>query len=123
MPRKITPVSIRKTVHSCWCEGKNLHVIFTDHTELIVEWGWEHAELKAVKGLPALPVAPILDGPVSAILAGKIVDYCFLDDKDELVIRTQCGHEAVIGHDEHPVIRRMDVKLTLDPVSIFGSAG
>lgn len=119
--RSITPVAVNRTVHSCWTDGKDLTVIFTDLTEMVISWGNRHAELRGRKTLTALPSAPILQGPVSRILAGKVVSYCYLNDDDELVIRTACGHEAVIGYDNEPVIRRMDVKSLIEPLPGLGA--
>lgn len=111
--RRITKVAVNKTVHSCWTEHRDLHVIFNDSTELIVAWGDSHAELKAKRVLGSLPAVPALFGPVSSILGGKTVEYCYINDQDDLVLRTHCGHEMVIGYDSEPVIRRMDVKIKL----------
>jgi hypothetical protein len=121
--RKITPVAVNRRVHSCWTDGKTLTLIFDDCMEMVIDWGNVSAELRGRKVLNSLPQAPILEGPVSRILAGKTVAYCYLDDVDELVIRTKCGHEAVIGYESGPVIRRMDVKVEAPGVSLFGVSG
>jgi hypothetical protein len=121
---KITPVAIGKVVHSCWCQGNDLHVIFTDHTEIIVTWGWKNAELRKARVLSALPAVGITDGPITSILLGRTVDYCYLNDVDDLVIKATDGHECVIGFDKEPVIKRMDVKILVDPLpGIFSDAG
>lgn len=111
--RQITRVAMNRTVHSCWTEHRDLRVLFTDNTELIVTWGDNHAELRGTRTHGDLPAVPIAEGPVSRILVGKVIQYCFLNHEAELVIRTRCGHEAVIGYDNAPVIRKMDVRFEL----------
>jgi len=121
--RAITPIAINRVVHSCWCEGENLHIIFTDSTELIVTWG-NVPEIRACKTLSALPAAPVMQGEVSRILAGKKVQYAYINDNDDLLIRCWDDHEAVIGwHNNGPVLRSMNVKLQLEGVSMSGTAG
>lgn len=121
--RKITPIAVNRTVHSAWCEGQNFHLVFTDNTELIITWG-DVPEVRASKTLTALPAMPIVQGEVSRILSGKKVEYAYINDNDDLLVRCWDDHEAVIGwHNNGPVLRSMNVKLMLDPVSIFGTAG
>lgn len=121
--RAITPIAINRTVHSCWCEGKNLHVIFTDCNELVITWG-DTPEIRGTKTLASLPAVPIEQGEVSRILAGKKVQYAYINDDYDLLIRCWDDHEAVIGwRNNGPVLISMNVKLKLQGVSMSGKAG
>lgn len=118
--RCISVKAIDRKVYSCWCEGENLHIQFTDNTELVITWG-SKPEIRGSMSLSALPAEPLNQGPVGKILHGKVVQYAYINDKDELVIRCKDDHEAVIAWvDNGPVLRAMDVKLVLEPVSLFG---
>lgn len=121
--RAITPVAVRRVVHSCWCEGKNLHIIFADSTELIVTWG-DVPEMRGSRTLTALPASPILDGEISRLLHGKTVEYAYIDDHDDLLVRCTDDHECVITwHNNGPKIKSMNVKLMLEAPTLFGSVG
>jgi len=120
--RAITPVVINKFVHSAWCEGKNFHLVFTDCTELTITWG-DVPEIRGRKTLASLPAAPIADGEVSRILSGRKVQYAYINEHDDLLVRCWDDHEAVIGwHNNGPVLRSMNVKLELQGVSMTGVA-
>ena len=121
--RAITPLAVNQVVHSVWCEGKNLHIIFTNKTEMTVTWG-DVPEIRGTRMLGSLPAVPIGQGEVSRILSGKKIQYCYINEQDDLLIRCVDDHEAVVGwHNNGPVLRSMNVKLMLEPVSIYGSAG
>ena len=121
--RSITPIAVNQVVHSAWCDGKNLHIIFKNKTEMTVTWG-DVPEIRGTRMLGSLPAVPIHAGEVSRILSGKKIQYAYIDDNDDLLIRCWDDHEAVIGwHNNGPVLRSMNVKLMLEPVQIFGSAG
>lgn len=119
--RAITPISVRRVVHSCWCDGNNLHIIFTDGMEMIVTWG-DKPEIRGVKNLSALPAAPITEGPISAQLSGKTVEYCYINEDYDLLVRCTDDHECVITWQNGPKIRSMNVKLMLEMPPMFGTA-
>jgi hypothetical protein len=119
----INGVAVNRVVHSAWAEGQNLHLIFTDSTELVITWGDTGPELRARNLLKSMPRMPITDGLISRQLVGKTISMAHVDEQDRLLLRCQCGHEAVIIFNEGPILYSMNVSVSLPAVSSMAQLG
>lgn len=119
----INGVAVNRVVHSAWTDGQNLHLIFTDSTELVIAWGDAGPELRARNVLKALPAVPILGGIISEQLAGKTISVVHVDEQGRLLLRCACGHEAVIVYHNGPILYSMNVRLLLPAVNSLGQLG
>lgn len=122
----IHPFAVGRTVHSVWTEGRNLYLLFTDRTELVVTWGETGPELRECKSLRDLPAVAITEGLISRQLAGKTISVAHTNEDGDLLLRTECGHEAVIVYVDGPIMRSMNVRVLLPMVAgagMFGSFG